>query len=85
MIRKSKGKCLDVDATFNSMPLRAIIDNEAMLTLVNRKHVETKSENNEVVMLKGIGGHTIMGFKLCKLTIQIGAPYFTWDCCAVAK
>lgn len=55
-----------------------------MLTLVNRKHVKTQSGNHEVVKLKGIGGHTIMGFKFCKQKIQIGALSFTWDCCAVA-
>lgn len=84
MIRKSKGKSLVVNAKFNSTPLKAIIDTAAMLTLVNKKHVETQSENHEVVKLKGIGGHTIMGFKLCKQKIQIGALSFTWDCCAVA-
>lgn len=77
MIRKSKGKSLVIDAKFYSTPLRVIIDTAAMLTLVNRKHVKTQSGNHEVVKLKGIGGHTIMGFKLCKQKIQIGALSFT--------
>lgn len=62
----------------------AIIDTTAMQTLVNRKHVETQSGNHELVRLKSIGGHNIMGFKLCRQKFQIGTLSFSWDCCAVA-
>lgn len=62
----------------------AIIDSTAMQTLVNRKHVETQSGNHELVRLKSIGGHNIMGFKLCRQKFQIGTLSFSWDCCAVA-
>lgn len=70
----------------SSTPLKAIIDPASNADpIVNRKHVnETQSGNHEVVKLKGIKGHTIMVFKLCKQKFQIGTFSFSWDCCAVA-
>lgn len=83
-IRKSKGKSLVVDAKLKTVPLKAVIDTAAMLTLVNRKYVENQNGDHETVQLKGIGGHTILGYKLCNQKLHIGPLSFSWDCCAVA-
>ena len=63
-IRKSKGKSLVVDAKLNTVPLKAVIDTAAMLTLVNWKYVENQNGDHETVQLKGKGGHNILQSKI---------------------
>jgi ribosomal protein L35AE/L33A len=55
-IKRSKGNNLVVDAKFNEILIKAVVETAAMLTLVNRKYVDNESANYEAAMLKGIVG-----------------------------
>jgi hypothetical protein len=49
------------------------------MTLVNRKYVDNQVADHETVKLKGIAGHIILGFKLCKQVLHIDPISFPWD------
>ncbi|CAC5423882.1 unnamed protein product [Mytilus coruscus] len=79
VVRRTVGRSL-VPAAVNSIPAKATIDTDAMITSFLISNIQ---ENNESVLLKGIGPQPVIGKLVTNTAISIGHTTMHWDVCVI--
>ncbi|CAC5400528.1 unnamed protein product [Mytilus coruscus] len=84
VIRRTIGKSLAVQGTIYDQNVSMIVDNAAMITLVNEKLIPADNEDSETVTLRGLGEQLVTGKIIKNTSLDIDRVNIQWDVCKAA-